>query len=104
MITTTLNRMAWGGMRDHLDGGFHRYATDTAWKLPHFEKMLSDQAMCAIIYTEIWQVTKQDRYRRLARSVLEYMTTVLSDAPGGFSSSEDADSPGGEGGILSLVV
>ena len=97
MITTTLNRMAWGGMRDHLDGGFHRYATDTAWKLPHFEKMLSDQAMCAIIYTEIWQVTKQDRYRRLARSVLEYMTTVLSDAPGGFSSSEDADSPGGEG-------
>ena len=97
MITTTLDRMAYGGMRDHLDGGFHRYATDRAWKLPHFEKMLSDQAMMAIIYTEIWQVTKQDRYRRIALAALEYMITVLSDAPGGFSSSEDADSPGGEG-------
>ena len=97
MITTTLDHMAFGGMRDHLDGGFHRYATDTAWKVPHFEKMLYDQAMSAIIYTEVWQVTKQEQYRRIALSALEYMTTFLSDAPGGFYSSEDADSPGGEG-------
>jgi len=97
MISTTLDRMAYGGVRDHLDGGFHRYATDIAWKLPHFEKMLYDQAMCALIYTEAWQVFGKEQYRTIATMALDYMIHSLSDAQGGFYSSEDADSPEGEG-------
>ncbi|MDX8549397.1 thioredoxin domain-containing protein [Methanospirillum sp. J.3.6.1-F.2.7.3] len=97
MIVKTLDQIAYGGIRDHLDGGFHRYATDNAWKLPHFEKMLYDQAMAVLVYTEAWQVTGSLSYKHIVISALEYMMHSLQEKEGGFYSSEDADSPGGEG-------
>lgn len=97
MVYRTLNAMAAGGIRDQLDGGFHRYATDRAWLLPHFEKMLYDQALLSLIYTEAYQETGEERYRSIARSCLAYMLSSLSDPRGGRYASEDADSQGGEG-------
>jgi len=97
MVCRTLDAMAAGGIRDQLDGGFHRYATDRAWLLPHFEKMLYDQALLSLIYTEAYQKTRKESYRSIALSCLEYMVSSLSDPHGGFYASEDADSQGGEG-------
>lgn len=97
MVCRTLDAMATGGIRDQLDGGFHRYATDRAWLLPHFEKMLYDQALLSLIYIEAYQKTGKERYRSTALSCLEYMVSSLSDPHGGFYASEDADSQGGEG-------
>jgi uncharacterized protein YyaL (SSP411 family) len=97
MATTTLNRMAYGGMYDHLGGGFHRYSTDDRWLVPHFEKMLYDNALLSRVYLEAWQVTGKALYRRVATEILDYVLRDMVDVRGGFHSAEDADSEGEEG-------
>ena len=96
-VTTTLDRMRWGGLFDQVGYGFHRYSTDQQWKLPHFEKMLYDQAMHVLAYTEAYQATGTDRYERTAREVLTYVRRDLQAPDGGFFSAEDADSLNAEG-------
>ncbi|HSM07744.1 MAG TPA: thioredoxin domain-containing protein [Gemmatimonadota bacterium] len=97
MATTTLHAMRRGGIHDQLGGGFHRYSTDAEWRLPHFEKMLYDQAMIALAYTEAWQATGDDAFAVTVRRTLDYVLGDLCDAAGGFHSAEDADSEGEEG-------
>ena len=97
MATTTLDRMAYGGMYDQLGGGFHRYATDEQWLVPHFEKMLYDNALLARAFLEAWQLTSQNLYRRIATETLDYVLRDMTDRHGGFHSAEDADSEGVEG-------
>lgn len=92
MVTTTLDRMRLGGVYDQVGGGFHRYSTDQRWVLPHFEKMLYDQAMHVLAYTEAYQATGHERYRRTAEEVIEYVRRDLQAPEGGFYSAEDADS------------
>ncbi|SFM39628.1 thioredoxin domain-containing protein [Salibacterium qingdaonense] len=97
MARTTLDGMAAGGMYDHIGGGFARYSVDEKWLVPHFEKMLYDNALLAIAYTEGWQVTGESRFRQTAEEVLDYVLRGMQDAKGGFYSGEDADSEGVEG-------
>lgn len=97
MAEKTLERMRLGGMWDHLGGGFHRYSTDAEWCLPHFEKMLYDQAMLADVYAEAYAATGKDGFRRTAAAILEYVLRDLVAPEGGFSTAEDADSEGEEG-------
>jgi uncharacterized protein YyaL (SSP411 family) len=92
MVLTTLGAMARGGMRDHLGGGFHRYSVDEFWFVPHFEKMLYDQAQLAISYLEAHQITGEAKYADVARGIFDYVLRDLRDAGGGFYSAEDADS------------
>lgn len=92
MALTTLKAMALGGMRDHIGGGFHRYSVDGAWRVPHFEKMLYDQAQIALAYLEAAQVTGDSFFAQIAEDTLQYVRRDLSDAAGGFHSAEDADS------------
>jgi uncharacterized protein len=93
MVTQTLDGMAAGGMHDQLGGGFHRYSVDERWFVPHFEKMLYDQAQLAISYLEAYQITGEARHAEVARGIFEYVLRDLTDAGGGFYSAEDADSP-----------
>ena len=92
MATRTLMAMALGGMRDHVGGGFHRYSVDGDWRVPHFEKMLYDQAQLVIAYIEAFQVTGERFYADVALDTLDYVRRDLTDALGGFYSAEDADS------------
>jgi uncharacterized protein YyaL (SSP411 family) len=92
MALSTLKKMAAGGMHDHLGGGFHRYSVDRYWHVPHFEKMLYDQAQLAISYLEAFQVTQDPFYAEVARDILEYVRRDMTDPEGGFYSAEDADS------------
>ncbi len=97
MAAATLRAMRRGGIWDHVGFGFHRYATDARWLLPHFEKMLYDQAMLALACTEGWQVTGEEIFARTVRQIFAYLERDLSDEAGGFHAAEDADSEGGEG-------
>lgn len=97
MVTKTCMEMASGGIYDQLGGGFHRYAVDSIWLVPHFEKMLYDNAQLARIYTHVYQTTKDGFYKRIAVETLEYVKREMTDANGGFYTAQDADSEGVEG-------
>lgn len=97
MVERTLLAMGRGGIYDHVGFGFHRYSTDPQWLVPHFEKMLYDQALAAITYTEAWQITKNPFYEKKAREILEYLIRDMTSPEGGIYSAEDADSEGEEG-------
>jgi len=97
MVTKTLDSMAMGGIYDHLGFGFHRYSVDKYWLVPHFEKMLYDQALVAMVYTEAFQATGNKNYKKTAEEVLEYVIRDMKSPKGAFYSAEDADSEGVEG-------
>lgn len=97
MVTKTCTKMARGGMYDQLGGGFHRYSVDAVWLVPHFEKMLYDNAQLARVYLHVYQITKDDFYKRVAVETLEYVRREMFDEKGGFYSTQDADSEGAEG-------
>lgn len=97
MLAVTLSKMADGGIRDHVAGGFARYSVDERWLVPHFEKMLYDNALLARLYARAWQVTGVEQFADVARSTIEYMLRDLALPDGGFASGEDADSEGEEG-------
>ncbi len=96
-VENTLEHMANGGIYDHLGGGIHRYSTDLRWLVPHFEKMLYDQALVSAIYLDGYQLTKRALFAERARSIFDYVLRDLSSPEGAFYSSEDADSEGLEG-------
>ena len=97
MAIRTLEAMRLGGIYDHVGGGFHRYSTDELWHVPHFEKMLYDQALLALAYAEAYQVTARDDFRHTAEGVLDYVIRDLRTPEGMFATAEDADSEGEEG-------
>jgi uncharacterized protein YyaL (SSP411 family) len=97
MVTATLDGMAAGGMYDLVGGGFHRYSVDESWLVPHFEKMLYDNALLASAYLHGWLVTGEDQYRRVAEETLDYTLRELRLPEGGFASAQDADTDGVEG-------
>ncbi len=97
MVRHTLDKMARGGIYDHLGGGFARYSTDDRWLVPHFEKMLYDNALLAQVYLEAFQVTRSPDDARIARETLDYVLGRMTSPEGGFSATEDADSEGVEG-------
>jgi uncharacterized protein YyaL (SSP411 family) len=97
MVEKTLTAMGEGGIYDHIGFGFHRYSTDERWLLPHFEKMLYDQALLLIAYTEAYQATKNSSFAAKAEEIAAYVLRTLTDKQGGFYTAEDADSEGEEG-------
>src|SRR3989442_525103 len=97
MVTRTVDGMAAGGMYDLLGGGFHRYSVDERWLVPHFEKMLYDNALLAPVYLHAWLVTGEERHRAVAESTLDYLLRELRLPDGGFASAQDADTDGVEG-------
>jgi uncharacterized protein YyaL (SSP411 family) len=97
MTTSTLEKMARGGMYDQLGGGFHRYSTDAYWLVPHFEKMLYDNALLAPAYVDAWQITGDPFFRQITEETLDYVRREMTSPDGAFYSTQDADSEGEEG-------
>jgi hypothetical protein len=97
MVDTSLQSMRKGGIFDHVGGGFHRYSTDSKWIVPHFEKMLYDQALLAIAFTEAFQVTKKSEFKQTVEEILTYVLREMVSSEGAFHSAEDAESEGEEG-------
>jgi uncharacterized protein len=104
MVEKTLDAMQRGGICDQLGGGFHRYSTDAKWRVPHFEKMLYDQALLLMAYTEAFQITRNETYRKTAEEIIRYVQRDLTTSDGAFLSAEDADSPGGEGAFYAWTT
>jgi uncharacterized protein len=104
MVEKTLGEMQKGGICDQIGGGFHRYSTDPKWRVPHFEKMLYDQALLLMAYTEAFQITRNQTYLKTAEAIIRYVLRDLTSLDGAFLSAEDADSPGGEGAFYTWTT